>query len=93
MRFRDRPGTAPPLPAGALDARARRAAALADFDVAASELHRLRRLVDGDPHLVEPADLVAAEARTEIARARFWTADAVYQDWLPRLDSNQQPAG
>jgi hypothetical protein len=85
IRFRDRSGSPTSLPGPVLAARARRAAALADFDVAASELHRLRRLVDGDRRLVDPADLVAAESRTETARARFWAADSVYQGELDQL--------
>ncbi|MDX6288124.1 MAG: hypothetical protein QOG53_3609 [Frankiales bacterium] len=85
MRFRDRSvaaPTLPTLPAPMLAARAQRAAALADFDVAASELHRLRRLLESDPGRVDPAALVAAEARTETARQRFWVADQAYQAQL-----------
>lgn len=85
IRFRDRTGSPPALPAPVLAARARRAAALADFDVAASELHRLRRLVEGDPSRVDPADLVAAESRTETARGRFWAADTAYQGELDHI--------
>ena len=67
-----------------LSARANRAAALADFDLAATELHRLRLLVEADPRRVDPEQLVAAEARAELCRSRFWAADAAYQ---ARLDS------
>jgi hypothetical protein len=72
----------PVLSPGLAAARARRVAALADFDVVASDLHRLRSRAASDAAAVDPSELVAAEARTERARERFWAADQDYQSLL-----------
>lgn len=72
----------PTLPPDVLAARARRLAALVDFDVVAGQLDRMRRRLGSDPAAVDAADLVAAEARTELARTRFWDADTAYQALL-----------
>ena len=72
----------PALPPAVLAARARRVAALVDFDIAAGQLDRVRRLLGSDLAAVDASDLVAAEARTELARVRFWDADTAYQALL-----------
>jgi hypothetical protein len=65
----------PLLSPAAEGARLRRRDALDAFEMVAMSLEALRR-----QEKIDPTDLVAAEARVELARERFWAADAVYRD-------------